>query len=577
VTKLDAAFGEVAKKQALPGLAVGLVVDGDLVWSKGYGVRDLTSNAPVDADTVFRIGSITKTFTADAALQLRDAGRLSLDEPASRWLPELADVVYPTADSAPITLRALLTHTSGLPRLGNFEYTDPKRAPTEQEITASLRGLPMQRAAGVESEYSNLGVALAGIAVGRAAGMPYRDYVSGYLLRPLGMTSTVWDREAVPEARLATAYSLDEKGAPKRVEHWRLGASEGAGGIYSSVHDMARWVAMHLQAMPPRDDADGWPVKRATLREAMTIHEGVELQVKSTSPLDVRAGGVGFAWHAIQDCDLDDVVWHNGGTDGYSAMLAMAPTRGVAIIALTNLQPAPIERPVLDALRGLARAGAIPARAPVASPPLLEAKDRVLRLYDRWDDAEAQRLLSPLFVSFAGGLPKVRGDLDALHQKLGACAKSDGDLEAANATGGHFRMQCERGSLTFKMKLATAAPVSLMNFGYEESVAPPDALSKAAARIAALPETWNDATFDELLTPTFERGEMKTFFAKVGKDAGACKVDHVTGGDGAQQAKWRLECTKAPLDLELTIDGHNGRVGRLLIVPAKEADMRCPR
>src|SRR5262249_9082476 len=161
----------------------------------------------------------------------------------------------PTADAPPITLRAILTHTSGLPRLGNFDYADASRAPSEAEIVGSLRGLPLARAPGVGTEYSNLGVALAGIAVGRAAAMPCRDYVTQYLLRPLGMTATVWDREAVPEARLATAYSLDEKtGALKREEHWRLGASEGAGGIYSTVHDLARWAAMHLQAMPPRDE-----------------------------------------------------------------------------------------------------------------------------------------------------------------------------------------------------------------------------------------------------------------------------------------------------------------------------------
>ena len=107
------------------------------------------------------------------------------------------------------------------------------------------------------------------------------------------------------------------------------------------------------------------------------------------------------------------------------------------------------------------------------------------------------------------------------------------------------------------------------------AVTPPEPLAKAASRIAALTEAWNDATYEDLLFPTFEKGEMKTFFAGVGHDAGGCKVERATGGDGAQQAKWRLACEKAPIDLELTIDGHNGRVGRLLVTPAKDATGAC--
>src|SRR5262249_50891307 len=151
-------------------------------------------------------------------------------------------------------------------------YVDPGHAPSASEITASLRGLELSHVPGVAEQYSNLGVGLAGIAVGRAADARYRDYVSQNLLQPLGMASTTWDREAVPVDRLATAYARTPTGTLERKEHWRLGESEGAGGIYSTVRDMAHWAAFHLQAFPPRNDADPGPVRRASLREAMTIH-----------------------------------------------------------------------------------------------------------------------------------------------------------------------------------------------------------------------------------------------------------------------------------------------------------------
>jgi CubicO group peptidase (beta-lactamase class C family) len=103
------------EKQKLAGLAVGIVLGGELVHGRGFGVRDMASKAPVDVDTVFRIASLTKSFTAMAVLKLRDEGRLSLDDPADRYIPELAAVAYPTRDSARITIRQLLTHSAGFP------------------------------------------------------------------------------------------------------------------------------------------------------------------------------------------------------------------------------------------------------------------------------------------------------------------------------------------------------------------------------------------------------------------------------------------------------------------------------
>jgi CubicO group peptidase (beta-lactamase class C family) len=583
VPKLDALFADTATKAKLPGLAVGLVVDGDLVWSKGYGTRELGTSAPVDADTVFRIGSVTKTFTAVAAVQLRDAGRLQLDEPASRLVPELAEVAYPTSDSPEITLRHLLTHTSGLPRTGAFRYDDPARTPTEAEITASLRGFALEGVPGGGSAYSNLGVGLAGIAVGRAAGMRYRDYVTTYLLRPLGMTSTAWDREAVPAERLATAYAEPGpgEGAPVRREHWRLGGLEGAGGLYSTVHDMARWIAMHLQAYPARSDADAWPVKRASLREAMTVHVATGLDVQSVQPLRAEASGVGFAWHAYQSCALEDVVWHNGETEGYHATVAMAPARGVGLVALTNIGGEggdALDHAVMEALDALARSGAIPEREPAASPAFVDARERLIRLFDGWDDAGAQGVMTPELVGSGGGLAKMHETRDALVSLVGACTHA-GEVRASSAMSGRFDVACEKGTIAFEGSLAPGAPARFASLQFHLKKKPSEPLARAAARVAALTGRWDDATYDEVLYPTFDRDEMRAFFGRVARDHGVCKLGDLVASDGEQRAVWRLACGGGELEMTLDLDPHNGRAGSLLVVPPKgHGDAaRCPR
>jgi CubicO group peptidase (beta-lactamase class C family) len=187
---LDAIAADELAAQKLPGLALGVVIDGELAYEKGFGFADLEKKTKPDADTIFRIGSITKSVTGLAILSLRDDGALALDDPLTRLVPETAGLVYPTTDAAPITLRQLLTHKSGLPGQGAFGPDGP----TEATILASLASFPLDNAPGTTYQYSNLGFSLLGIAAARAGRAPFREIVSARILRPLGMISTVWDR-----------------------------------------------------------------------------------------------------------------------------------------------------------------------------------------------------------------------------------------------------------------------------------------------------------------------------------------------------------------------------------------------
>jgi len=453
--ELEAALVRAYDKQDSAALAIGLVIDGELAWVRGYGRRTPEGGA-VDADTVFRIGSITKTFTATAALMLRDAGKLDLDAPAARYLPELAKLRYPYGDAAPVSVRRLITHTSGLPRLGDFDYTDPNRRPDTLSILRTLDGFPLRRAAGTPSQYSNLGASLAGLVIARVAQERYRDYVTRALLRPLGMRATQWDAGSVPRDKLATAYGPDKKYIPPRY-HWRLGASEAAGGLYSSVADLARYAAFYLSAWPPRNDHDDGPLSRSSRREAQSMATFDGMSLRSDKAKDTaRATGVGLGWIVEQSCRFEQLVWHNGGTEGYSSALLMLPQRGVAVIALASGS---------DDLVGLAKelltilddTKALKLREPRPTKALARAFSQVDALLLEKLDYEA--LFSDAFRDRVtrGALIE---DVRALVAEHGRChyarLVSIGMPQHASA-----EYQCERGKLEVRVSLDEEDPARI--------------------------------------------------------------------------------------------------------------------
>ena len=184
LAKLSAAFPRIdslmrafAERSRVPGIAYGIVVDGRLVHVGTAGYRELSSRAPVDTSTVFRIASMSKSFAAAAILQLRDQGRLSLDDPAERYVPELAGLRSPTADAPKITIRHLLSHSAGFPE--DNPWGDQQLAATDAEMSAMMRGgIPFSTAPGTAYEYSNFGFAILGRIVANVSGMPYTRYLT---------------------------------------------------------------------------------------------------------------------------------------------------------------------------------------------------------------------------------------------------------------------------------------------------------------------------------------------------------------------------------------------------------------
>jgi serine-type D-Ala-D-Ala carboxypeptidase/endopeptidase len=212
--EIDRGFEDYRLDAHIPGMVYGVVVDGRLVHVKGLGIQDIDSRRPVSADTLFRIASMTKAFTALSILKLRDDGKLALEAPAETYIPEIRGWKYPTDDSPRIRLRHLLTHTAGL--VTDDPWGDRQTPLPDEDFTRLLReGVPFTRPPGTAMEYSNLGYAMLGRIITNVAQQPYKDYIEGLLLKPLGMTSSGFDVTRAPADRRALGYRWED-GA------WRL-------------------------------------------------------------------------------------------------------------------------------------------------------------------------------------------------------------------------------------------------------------------------------------------------------------------------------------------------------------------
>jgi CubicO group peptidase (beta-lactamase class C family) len=301
-----------------PAMAGGVVLKDRLVGACGTGYRHKYRGGRVDADTVFRVASITKTFAGLALLQLRDAGKLTLDDPLAKHLPEADSFVYPSSDTPPITLRHLVTHTSGIPRNATAGLS-------EAALLRSLKGVRLDHTPGEHTAYSNLAMGLAGPIVHRVSGQSFREYMQSNVFAPLGMTSCAWEARDVDSKRLAWGNEKKKDGEKEgEIEpvdtEWRMGAAEAFGGLYASVNDMAKMVMLQLSDAQT-SGAESSVLKRASLKESHT-------QATSGQP---EAQKYGVNWWLG-----DEAVWHSGATDEYSASVVMLPSKGVGAIVLSS-------------------------------------------------------------------------------------------------------------------------------------------------------------------------------------------------------------------------------------------------
>ena len=325
VRLLDAWLEAQVAYDRLPSLTVGIVVDQQLLWSRGYGIADTERKVPAEPGTIYSICSISKLFTSIAVLQLRDAGRLQLDDRLDKHLPWFR-LERPDKDGAPITIRSVLTHSAGLPREAAFPYwTGPEFPfPEGRQIREALGEQKALYPAAKYFQYSNLGLTLLGELVAEVSETPFDDYVEERILRPLQLEDT---RPHLPASlwrgKLATGYSaLRRDGTREMLKLFDARGIAAAAGFSSTVNDLARFASWQFRVL---DGGKSDILKGSTLRE---MH-----RVQWMDPNWKNSWGLGFS---IREVNGRSLVGHGGGCPGYRTQLTLDPKNKLAFVVMIN-------------------------------------------------------------------------------------------------------------------------------------------------------------------------------------------------------------------------------------------------
>ncbi len=306
----------------LPALSVGIVSDQEMLWAAGFGEADPARHAPATPETLYRVASITKLFTATAILQLRDAGRLQLDDPLTRHLPWFS-VASRHADAPTITIRHLITHTSGLPREAAFPYWTDGEFPTAEKMREALPGQEAVLATETQWKYSNLALALAGEIVAAVSGVAYEEYVARHILEPLGMRDTLVRTPDRDDPRLARGFGRRLPGGRREPAPFTDSrAITAAANISTSVSDLARFAMLQFRDGP----AGGAQILRgSTLREMQRVHW--------LEPSWQAGWGLGFR---ILRSGERTLIGHGGALRGYRTQILLCPAEKLGVIVLTS-------------------------------------------------------------------------------------------------------------------------------------------------------------------------------------------------------------------------------------------------
>ena len=306
------------ENRGLPGVVVAVVADQELVWAKGFGHANVAAKTPMTPDTRFRMASHSKLFTATAIMQLREQGKVRLDDPVSQHLSWFR--VKPAGDDdGPITVEQLLTHSSGLPREADAHWTTLD-FPTADEVRALLANREAAFAPSVRWKYSNLAYTIAGSVVEQASGMSWADYVTRNIFQPLGMTSSSVDRDV---EGLAVAYNRRMPDGTREVLPFTDSRGMAAAtGITSNAIDMAKFVSAQFRTGPRGGNRI---LSTGSLRE---MH-----RVRSVENNWTSGTGIGFGVSRVNNRTY---IGHGGGYPGYTTQTLIDPETKVGVVVLTN-------------------------------------------------------------------------------------------------------------------------------------------------------------------------------------------------------------------------------------------------
>ncbi len=383
-----------AREKNIPGIAYGVVVDNELVMDSAIGFINLDREIPAATTSSFRIASMTKSFTAMAIMKLVEDGKVALHHPSSNYIPAMKNMEYLTNDASVITVENLLTMSAGFPE--DNPWGDRQlHEPDTMLLNLMKAGPSFSNIPSYAYEYSNTGYALLGQVISNVSGVPYQQYITEQILRPLGMNETYWEYDDVPEDQLAIGYDPDSLTVAPMLHDGSYGAM---GGLITSIEDFSKYVSFHLSAWPPRSEPDEGPVKRSSLRK-MHQPQFTRLSSRATDWNDETCAmmvGYGYGLRITENCKRLKQVAHGGALPGFGSNYSFYPELGIGIMAFCNVtytSPWPfdeIQKLLFDEI------DLRPRKLP-ASDILLQRQTEVVELIQTWDPALGQRILAENF------------------------------------------------------------------------------------------------------------------------------------------------------------------------------------
>lgn len=333
----DADVEEALDAFHVPGTAVAVVHQGEVVLSRGYGVRSRESGAAVTDSTIFPIGSMTKSFTSLLVGDLVEEGRLSWDDPVQEWLPEFRlERDYPSQHATPVDL---LSHRTGVPRhdLLWIAWEEADTVVTREDFVRDLRYLEPTAEIRTTFQYNNFGYATAGLLAGRVTGSTWEEQVRERILRPLGMRRTNVSVDSTLARRdHASGYRVARRDSGQveviAMDHYGIDAMAPAGAVNSSAAEMTRWLELHLNG----GEADGERVV-STAAVERTHRRVIPVQDGGDGPAagDVSRRSYALGWVA-QDYRGHAMLQHGGGIDGFTSRMALLPEEDLGVVVLSN-------------------------------------------------------------------------------------------------------------------------------------------------------------------------------------------------------------------------------------------------
>jgi len=463
---IDTIYTRYAKKNHFPSITYGLVVGNQLVYSNATGIANIKDNRPATTKTLYRIASMSKSFTGMAILKLRDEGKLNLNDPVSKYIPEINGGGALTTDAQPITILNLLTMSAGFPE--DNPWGDRQLADTDQDLLDQVKGgISFSNVPGTTFEYSNMGFALLGKIITNVSGVPYQKYITDNIMKPVGMNDSRWEYTEIPTEAFAPGYRWEDN-TWKEEPVLHDGSYGAMGGMICSIEDFAKYVSLHLSAWPPRNEADNGPVRRSSIREmhqpwrVIGVFADAKNRIGENCPV---ASGYGYGLGWREDCHGTVRIAHSGGLPGYGSQWAIYPEYNIGVVSFSNHTygaPGLPNSIVMDTLIQLA---GIKKRELAPSEILAKRKEEIMSLIPDWKDAESKKIFAENFWLDSDIEHRRAGTLK-IFKEAGEIVKVT-DIKPENQLRGAFTIECKNKTVRIFFTLTPEASAYIQQLDFE--------------------------------------------------------------------------------------------------------------